>query len=407
MAAKQILKAILRRVPPLKQLLARMHNLESSLRADLYARDLTVIEHQRLLEDLQARIADSQQRFDQQQEQYRHQCSALATLKDSVQVLQNEGCKVTDARVATVDGQISDIYCRLSAMDQDISYRFEMGLHRDDYRRALEDWYYSRTHLRLDLDNPQTFNEKIQWLKLYDSTPIKTRLSDKFLVRDWVCKTVGRKYVTPLLGVWDDFDAIDFDTLPKRFVLKATHGSGWNMIVKDKSSFQPSVAKFKFDAWMRTNFAFWAGLELHYVNIQPRIIAETYLENDGGDLPDYKVWCFDGEPHYVMLVVGRATGARKAFYDLDWALQSFVYDHPRLEETVPRPDNLQEIIELARELSRGFCHSRVDIYRLDDGSLRFGEITFTSSSGIAKWNPRSADLAMGRLLTLPDRGSER
>ena len=163
-------------------------------------------------------------------------------------------------------------------------YDYYRSLDPSQYEEELKDWYKRRTKKELDLENPKTFNEKIQWLKLYDSTPIKTKLADKYLVREWVKEKIGEEYLVPLLGVWDKFDDIDFDKLPDKFVLKCNHGCGWNLIVTDKSKIDKVEAKKKFDKWMNTNFAFCNGLELHYKNIQPKIIAEEYLENNGGDL---------------------------------------------------------------------------------------------------------------------------
>ena len=150
------------------------------------------------------------------------------------------------------------------------------------YPELLCDWYYETCEKALDLSRPRTYNEKVQWLKLYDTTPLKTRLSDKYLVRQWISEKIGDQYLIPLLGAWDHFDEIDFDALPNQFVLKANHGCGWLVIVKDKNKFNRGDAKKKFDYWMHTNFAYCAGLELQYRDIKPKIIAERYLEDESG-----------------------------------------------------------------------------------------------------------------------------
>jgi len=287
-------------------------------------------------------------------------------------------------------------------INHEIDYAFYKGLHPDDYADELKSWYELWSGKPLDLENPQTFNEKIQWLKLYDSTPLKTRLADKHLVRDWVRERVGEKYLIPLLGTWDKFDDIDFDRLPDKFVLKANHGCGWNIIVKDKSSLDKAAAKREFSKWLNTNFAFINGLELHYKDISPKIIAEEIIENEGMDLYDYKIWCFNGEPELIMLLAERQVGLKMAFYDLAWNLLPFTYTYPQYKKLVTKPDNLDEMIHIAKKLCRDYIHVRVDLYRLDDGSLKFGEMTFTTASGQCMWNPPEYDFLIGRMTALPD-----
>ena len=271
------------------------------------------------------------------------------------------------------------------------------------YRKNLEDWYKRVMKEELNLDNPQTFNEKIQWLKLYDSTPIKTKLADKYLVRDWVKDKIGEEYLIPLLGVYDKFEDIDFDKLPNKFVIKCNHGCAYNIIVKDKSKLDLSDVKAKLDKWMNENFAFKWGVELHYRDIQPKIIIEKFIENKtSGDLYDYKFWCFNGKVHYIQFLSERnLDGLKMAFYDKDWKKQHFVYSHPLDKKNIQKPDNLQKMIELAEKLSQGFNHVRVDFYRLDDGTIYFGEMTFTSASGSCKWNDEKINKHLGNLIKIP------
>lgn len=288
-------------------------------------------------------------------------------------------------------------------INREINYKFYEGLHPDKYADELKHWFKRWSGKTLNLENPQTFNEKIQWLKLNDSTPIKTRLTDKYLARDWVKERIGEKYLIPLLGTWDKFDDIDFDRLPDKFVLKANHGCGWNMIVNDKGSLDKAAAKKEFDRWMNTNFAFINGLELQYKTIPPKIIAEVFMENEGLDLYDYKIWCFNGTPKFIMFLAERHIGLKMAFYDLAWNLLPFTYSYPSYEKQVRRPDNLDEMIHIAEELCREFIHVRVDLYRLDDGALKFGEMTFTTASGQCAWNKPEYDSLIGQLMVLPER----
>lgn len=282
-------------------------------------------------------------------------------------------------------------------------YNYYKNLDPSKYEEELKLWYKRWTKKDLNLENPETFNEKIQWLKLYDSTPIKTQLTDKYLVRDYVKEKIGDEYLVPLLGVWDKFDDIDFDKLPDKFVLKCNHGSGWNLIVTDKNSIDKAEAKKKFDMWMNKNYMYQFGLEFHYKNIVPKIIAEEYLENDNNDLYDYKVWCDNGEPEYIMFLSNRKNGLKMSFFDKEWNLMPFHYSHPQHEEKIQKPKNLDKMIELSKKLSEGFPHVRVDFYILNDGSIKFGELTFTSLSGICRWNDEKYDRFLGDKIKLPEK----
>ena len=204
----------------------------------------------------------------------------------------------------------------------------ERNRNEKDFPKILKQWYKKRTGKNLNLENPKTFNEKIQWLKLYDNSPLKTKLADKYLVREWIEEQIGSEYLIPLLGVWNNFDEIDFDKLPEKFVLKANHGSHWNIIVKDKSKLDKSKAKKKFDKWMARDYAFKAGLELQYRGIKPKIIAEKFIEDTNGELNDYKIMCFNGEPKFVWVDCGRYSNHTKNIYDLDWNLQPFKMTYP-------------------------------------------------------------------------------
>jgi len=254
---------------------------------------------------------------------------------------------------------------------------------------------------RFDLDRPKTFNEKMQWLKLYGNIAAQTRLADKYRVREFVREKIGGKYLVPLLGVWKKPKEIDFEKLPEQFVLKANHGSGMNLIVRDKSRLDLKEVRKTLNHWLKTNFAYYF-MELQYKNIEPCIIAETFLQNSDGDLPDYKVFCFDGKARYIMFLAERETGLKMAFYDCEWTKQNFVYSYPRYEKEVPRPANLEEMLEKAEILAQGFPHVRVDFYSLDDGSLKFGEMTFSGMAGFCHWDPPETDLLLGEMLTLPN-----
>lgn len=295
---------------------------------------------------------------------------------------------------------IKQFIARLNNPKKD--YKFYKNLHPDNYADELKDWYKLQTGEILNLENPKTFNEKIQWIKLYDSTPLKTRLADKYLVRDWVKKQVGEKYLIPLFGVWNKFDDINFDKLPDKFVLKANHGCGWNIIVKNKGKFDKAATKKKLDRWLNTNYAFESGLELYYKDIPPKIIAEEFLENEDKDLYDYKIWCFNGKPEFIFLLAERQIKSKIAVYDLNWNLLPFSCSFPQYDKSVSKPDNLSEMLNVAKMLCKDFAYTRVDLYRLDNGSLKFGEMTFTTASGLCTWNPSEYDLVLGEMIILPE-----
>ncbi|MCL2066580.1 MAG: hypothetical protein FWG99_03845 [Treponema sp.] len=271
------------------------------------------------------------------------------------------------------------------------------------YPELLCDWYLEQTGERLDLKNPLTYNEKIQWLKLYDTTPLKTRLSDKYLVREWIKQKIGEKYLVPILGVWDNFNQINFDLLPDQFVLKANHGCGWIIIVRDKTKFNREEAKIKFDKWLNINFAYYFGLELQYRDIEPKIIAEQYLEDESGGLSDYKYYCFEGKPYSVEYFIDRFErgGYKAIMYDLDWNQTDWTVDaHHEAGNSIAKPDNLQEMNSIAEILCAGFHHVRVDFYLVKD-RIYFGEMTFTSANGLEHFEPEEWNRKLGDMIKLP------
>ena len=290
--------------------------------------------------------------------------------------------------------------CEIFMADFWWKYAVGTGLFHD-YRKYLKQWYAAIMKKPLNLDVPGSFNEKIQWLKIYDSTPIKTRLADKYLVREWVKEKIGEKYLIPLLGVYDRFEDIDFDQLPNQFVIKCNHGSGYNIVVKDKSQLDLAGAKSKVDAWMHENFAFKRGFELHYRGIKPKILIEQYITHDGQNLYDYKFWCFNGDVKYVQFRSGFSANLRMVFYDLNWERQPFYYDYLLYEKELEKPDNFDEMIQIAKTCCQGFPFACVDLYRLRGGTIKFGKMIFTCSSGVGRWNSEKHNLMLGKLIKLP------
>jgi hypothetical protein len=218
-----------------------------------------------------------------------------------------------------------------------------------------------------------------------------------------VQEKIGKKYLIPLLGVWKYFDEINFNRLPERFVLKATHGFHWNICVDDKRNMDFNDATKKFDEWIQINYAYQYGFKLQYRDIPPQIVAEEYLKNEGAELFDYKFWCFDGQVKYIVFVSGRSEELHKTFYDTDWNMLPYAYTQPIHEFPVERPANLKEMIHLAEILSKGFVHVRVDLYRLNDSTIKFGEMTFSSASGACKWVKDEYDKIFGDWIVLPQK----
>lgn len=257
----------------------------------------------------------------------------------------------------------------------------------------------------LDLENPQTFNEKLQWLKLYDRRPEYTMMVDKYAVKAYVAQQIGREYIIPTLGVWDRFEDIDFDTLPERFVLKCTHDSGGLVICRDKASLDLQMAREKLEKSLKRNFYFH-GREWPYKNVKPRIIAETYMEDSHtGELRDYKFLCFDGEAKTLYVATERQTTGEETkfdFFDMDYRHLPFCNGHPNAHCLPEKPKCFDEMRRLAEKLSKGIPHVRVDFYEVD-GKVYFGELTFFHMSGFAPFDPAEWDVTFGSWITLPEK----
>ncbi len=246
---------------------------------------------------------------------------------------------------------------------------------------------------KIDLNNPRTFNEKLQWLKLNARNPLYSTLVDKYAAKQWISDMIGEQYVIPNLAVYDSVDQIDLDKLPDRFVLKCNHDCGSIVICKDKSLFDLEAAKKKLDAALKQNY-YWNSREWPYKNVKPRIIAEPYLEDESGELRDYKVYAFNGKCDYLMLCFDRSKGDTKFIYfDRDWTIQKeFSNDGRKYGDTiiVEKPHNLDLIFEFAERLSSGFPFVRVDFYEVNR-QLYLGEMTFYPSAGFDGTRTKAID----------------
>lgn len=257
--------------------------------------------------------------------------------------------------------------------------------------------------------NPKTFNQKLQWLKVYNRQPVYSTMVDKCEAKKHVAKIIGEEHIIPTLGVWDKFDEIDFDTLPDQFVLKCTHDSGGVLIVKDKATFDKEAARKMFRiALSRNNCS--VNREWPYKNVKPRIIAEkliTEISNPDG-LVEYKIFCFNGEPKIVLVCKGQAHAAGRTNDYCDLNLQRFPFTslNPNSNGDLSIPEELPELLDVAKKLSKGIPLVRVDTY-LTEGKIYFGELTFFHNSGMAKFDPPEWDKKLGEWIELPDRSGNK
>jgi len=265
------------------------------------------------------------------------------------------------------------------------------------YLRVL---FRVRVGKKLNLKNPQTFNEKLQWLKLYNRKPEYTTMVDKYAVKQWVTERIGGEYVVPTIGVWDFFDEINFDILPNQFVLKCTHDSGGLVICQDKNKLDRELVRARIERSLKKNY-YYHSREWPYKNVKPRIIAEKYLQ-DGNTkrLPVYKVFNFMGNPRIIQVIQNDKTAEESVdYFDFEWNRLVLQQNYPNSEWCPPRPQQLKEMLELARKLSQSIPFVRTDFYEVN-GTLYFSEITFYSDGGMAKFHPEEWDRRFGDWIDL-------
>ena len=253
----------------------------------------------------------------------------------------------------------------------------------------------------LDLEHPRTFNEKLQWLKLYDRKPEYIRMVDKIEAKEYVANIIGEKYIIPTLGVYDKPEDIDFDVLPEQFVLKTTHDSGGVYICRD--IFNKAEVIKKLRKRLKRN-VFWYNREWPYKNVKPKILAEKYLTDDGIGLKDYKFMCYNGECRNMLVCSGRAQhDLRIDIFDTQWNHLPFKRNYPNANYKIPKPDNLQEMISLSEKIAKQVSSPflRVDFYSISN-KVYFGELTFYPGSGMVWIRPEEWDEKMGKWLELPN-----
>jgi len=273
-------------------------------------------------------------------------------------------------------------------------------------RRFIELFWELKTGGTLDLQHPVTFNEKVNWLKLNDRNPLYTKLVDKSEAKKYVASVLGGEYIIPTLGIWDNFEHIDFSSLPSDgFVLKCTHDSGSVEIIRDKSRMDIRNLRKKFHKSLSENY-YWKYREWPYKNVPARIIAEPYIETLGNETSiEYKITCFDGKLGFSTICTGKAhkklSERKNDFYDADFNMLPFwVYYEHSANPITDKPACLDEIVKYAEKMSEGIPYLRVDFY-VNDDQILFGENTFYTWGGFLKFEPKEWDAKLGSMLMLP------
>lgn len=271
-------------------------------------------------------------------------------------------------------------------------------------RLYIKLYYRMRVGRKLNINNPKTLNEKLQWMKFNYRFPLQSVVSDKLLVREYVKQKIGEQYLIPLLGKWEKYEDINFNQLPNEFVLKCNHDSGGLVVCTNKNKLNYSVAKNKIEKSLNSNF-FYIGREYQYRNIKPTILCEKFISDNGKVPMDYKIYCFNGKPDVILVCKDRfgqnTHRAKYYYYDQEW---NFVPlnkgDDNILDPQILCPKNLDEMIKIAKVLSQDFTFARIDLYNID-GKIYFGEITLSPNSGFDADITYKTDLMFGEKLRIP------
>lgn len=285
------------------------------------------------------------------------------------------------------------------------------GIIRLSDKLYLKIVFWNMMGYRLNVDMPRTFNEKIQWLKLYDRKKRYTKMVDKVAVKQYVGKEIGQQFVIPSIGVYDTFDDIEFLSLPNKFVLKCTHDSGSVFVCKNKQTFLNSrdflVVRNKFKKALKRNY-YYLWREWPYKNVKRRIVVEEYLDDITDDTIDYKFMCFDGKVKYIFTCSERFSngGLKVTWFDPSWNKLDFERHYPVSKKKIEKPKNLKKMIELAEKLSANIPFVRIDFYNID-GKIYFGEYTFYPGAGLEEFTPEVWDKKLGDLIKLPEKCCEK
>ena len=278
------------------------------------------------------------------------------------------------------------------------------GLHIIGDEKYLKILYKLVFDKNLDLINPQTFNEKIQWLKINDRKEIYTKMVDKYEVKNYVADVIGKEYIIPTIGIYNKLSDIDLSKLPDKFVMKCTHDSGGLIICKDKKQLNFNKEKKKIAKSLKRNF-YYSGREWPYKNVKPRIIIEKYMcTKEQKELIDYKFFCFNGNPKIILVCSERFSSNNmcETWFDDKWNFLDIIESSHRVDKTIKKPINLSKMMEFSKKLSKDIPFVRVDFYEIN-GKTYFGELTFFPASGFERFEPKEWDYKLGEMLKLPDK----
>ncbi|CRF35687.1 glycosyl transferase [Brachyspira suanatina] len=269
-------------------------------------------------------------------------------------------------------------------------------------KEFLKQQYKNIMGEELNLENPKKYAEKLQWLKLYYHDPLMTKCADKYLVRKYIKETIGEDYLIPLIGVWDRVEDINFNLLPNQFVLKTNWGSGQNIIVEDKNKLDIEETKNKLNNWLKpTSNHYYFSYEWPYKYIKPKIIANYYIENFNKKSHEYSIYSFNGNPRIIHLIINLHTPHLKSnIYDLEWNKLDIQYNFPNIEYDIKKPEYLDKLLSLSKQLASNFPLSRID-FTTENDKIYFVEITFFPNAGFIKFNDKKWDDYYSNFLTLP------
>ena len=274
--------------------------------------------------------------------------------------------------------------------------------------RLLDDKTYLKIKYKMEMkkelnfEKVQTFNEKLQWLKINDRKDIYTTMVDKYEAKEYVSKNIGKEYIIPTIGIFNNFDEIDFEKLPEKFVMKCTHDSGGIILCRNKKEFDKEKARKKINKQLKKNF-YKNFREWPYKNVKPRIIVEDFI---GENLTDYRIYCFNGKAKYVYMYINNSETTNEKpepencnIYDIEWNLQDFHQKSLPTKENYKKPEQLERMKEISEKLSKDTKFLRVDFY-LIDGKILFSEMTFFPGAGFSQFYPEEADYKLGRELKI-------
>lgn len=302
------------------------------------------------------------------------------------------------SKVRMQNKEVLTIFNRNYVLCSDLNKKYEV-LKPKHLKWEIRLKYFLRCKKLLNLKSPKLFTEKIQWLKLYDCRPIKTILTDKILVRDWIKEKIGDEYLKKIYGIYHSFEEIDFSKLPSEYVIKANHGCNMQLLVIEGGRFNYEAVKNKFNGFLKTNYAYKTGFEMQYKDIKPLLFIEEYIKNTN-EIFEYSFFCFNGKPEYVLFASGKRTSkVCCTMFDMEWNNLHFNYGGDLHKNEIPKPLYFEKMIEIAGILSKDFRFVRVDLNNVN-GKIYFGEMTFTPSSGYMKFNPSKYDKILGDKLVI-------